>query len=419
MTPYWHTLPATFQPTEFLSGPLLTRADEARYFVSLIVTKTAVKDTDPWGCVRLHHDVLRRVMDKDCIAPIVNSLKDGGVIEVFPHCKGIKCKGYRMTARFTCVPSVRVPPNDPRLIDRIERERQRMNDERRSRWLPVHRELSEQQVGLTITDDAEAILEGLPADVRNRVWLSQSALIDRLRRREFYFSVGTTGRCFNNLCNLKCELRAAVRLYGEPLGNVDIRCSQFALLGILLTGKIPPSVPKSRETYKYPLLSVPPLSPSLLSLPAPCDSDTGLCDSDAELFAALAGDGCLYDRLLVELGWPADLRDRLKRSVLRDVLAQRGRYSNAVVEAFHRLFPSVYRAIRRINRDDHGELIRLLQRIESWLVIETVAPRLLRRIPVVTLHDAIFSRRGDVETVAEAFVSVFDELGFEMALKCE
>ena len=35
------------------------------------------------------------------------------------------------------------------------------------------------------------------------------------------------------------------------------------------------------------------------------------------------------------------------------------------------------------------------------------------------MHDAIYSRRRDVAVVAEAFGSVFDELGFRMALKCE
>ena len=75
--------------------------------------------------------------------------------------------------------------------------------------------------------------------------------------------------------------------------------------------------------------------------------------------------------------------------------------------------------IKRVNRDDHGALIRLLQRMESWLVIETVAPRLVGRIPLLTLHDAIYSRRPDVATVADAFDEVFDQLGFRMALKCE
>jgi hypothetical protein len=79
----------------------------------------------------------------------------------------------------------------------------------------------------------------------------------------------------------------------------------------------------------------------------------------------------------------------------------------------------VHRIIRAINRDDHAELIRLLQRLESWLVIHQAAPRLIGRIPIVTLHDAIYCQRQNVQTVACAFGEVFEDLGFRMALKCE
>jgi len=109
----------------------------------------------------------------------------------------------------------------------------------------------------------------------------------------------------------------------------------------------------------------------------------------------------------------------VKLGLLRDVLAKRGRYPSLVESAFRQAFPSVYRIIRAVNRDDHGELIRLLQRAESWLVIEQVAPRLLGRVRVLTLHDALFSRRRDVGTVADAFRAVFYDMGFSMGLKCD
>ena len=98
MTRYMHTLPATFQAPDFLPIRLLPHADEAKYFVSQIVTKTAVKDTDPWGCVRLHHDFLRRVMDKDCIAAIVNGRNRSRTrprgIEYPPHAAIIQERGW-------------------------------------------------------------------------------------------------------------------------------------------------------------------------------------------------------------------------------------------------------------------------------------------------------------------------------------
>ena len=110
-------------------------------------------------------------------------------------------------------------------------------------------------------------------------------------------------------------------------------------------------------------------------------------------------------------------RDVVKLAVLRDVLAKRGRYPSAVENAFRAAFPTVHRIVREVNRHDHGTLIRLLQRAESWLVIEQVAPRLLGRMPIVTLHDAIYSKSPDAPKVADAFREVFEELGFEMALK--
>ena len=70
-----------------------------------------------------------------------------------------------------------------------------------------------------------------------------------------------------------------------------------------------------------------------------------------------------------------------------------------VETAFRAAFPTVLRIIRAVNRDDHGELIRLLQRAESWLVIDEVAPRLLGKVRVVTLHDSIYSKRRDASKV--------------------
>ena len=68
------TLPKSFRAEDYLPSQLLTRADDARWLLSTIVRKTAHKDVDHWGCVRLHTRVLRRVMAPNTIAAIVNAL---------------------------------------------------------------------------------------------------------------------------------------------------------------------------------------------------------------------------------------------------------------------------------------------------------------------------------------------------------
>jgi hypothetical protein len=112
-------------------------------------------------------------------------------------------------------------------------------------------------------------------------------------------------------------------------------------------------------------------------------------------------------------------RNCVKLAFLRDVLAKRGSYPSRVEQAFRMLFPGVHAFIRAVNRRDHGELIRHLQRLESWLVVEQVAPRLVGRVPCVTLHDAIYSTLRSLTAVEATFEEVFDEIGIHLKLKRE
>ena len=59
VTHYEFILPKSFQAADYLPLRLATRADDANWLVSTIVRKTAIKDVDPWGCVRLHSNLLR------------------------------------------------------------------------------------------------------------------------------------------------------------------------------------------------------------------------------------------------------------------------------------------------------------------------------------------------------------------------
>ncbi len=61
-------------------------------------------------------------------------------------------------------------------------------------------------------------------------------------------------------------------------------------------------------------------------------------------------------------------------------------------------------------------MIRHLQSLEAALVIGSVAPRLLGSVPVVTLHDSIYSHSPAVDRVADAFREVFQEQKVQFAL---
>ena len=391
------TLPASFNPAEF--GLCTSLAEPSRWLISTIVRKTANRDTDERGCVRLHSGILRRVCHRD-YAKIADSLEKGGAIETANHSAGRKSKGYRLAARYLSDRHVRIRCSDPFLADRIQRERERMDAKSDQPRLPIHERLDELQRELSITDSADDILKRLPAHTR----LCQDVLVGYIRRREYPFSVSSTGRVFNSVTGLKRELRKCLRLAGEPIAGIDIRCAQPALLGLMMIQDTPSDGWKGCSTYKV----------------EPAGSagggSAGCLPAGFLEWLKLVSDGSVYDVLGDSLGLD---RDTVKHGVLVDVLAKKGNYPSKIEDAFRDRFPTVHEFIRRTNRGDHAELIRRLQTAESDFVIHTVAPRLVDSIPVLSLHDALYGRLGDLDDIQQAFQDASSQQGFSMAFKRE
>ena len=177
-SPYAFTLPRSFDPCEFLPHRLWTRADDARWLVSTILVKTANRDTDLWGLARLDSRILRHVLNQRTATEVMQALERGGAIETAGYCAGVKCRGYRLARRYLGDHCVRMPITDPRLLERIQRERQRLEaEERHDRWLPIHYRLNGEQQRLTIDAAADVILGGLPAHTR----LCQDVLVQNVR----------------------------------------------------------------------------------------------------------------------------------------------------------------------------------------------------------------------------------------------
>jgi hypothetical protein len=423
-------VPAGFDPADVLPVCLHRRGDDARWFLHTIVTKTAHGEMDEWGYVRLDSRILRRVMSKRTQPAVVNALVDAGVIDPpAAYFAGVKAKGYRFTQKTLGERCKLVEAQDRQLIKRLQRERERLQQEEASRWLPIHNQLAESQRGLTILPAADTILEGLAPAAQ----LCQCVLVENIKRGVFKHTVSNTGRCFNALTGLKRDFRKTVRLAGEPVGGADIRCAQPTLLSALIRLGDLQNVPTYISTLLDSLILLPPplrsLSglPGLLSALSRARRSSPTLAADFSVFESAVLEGDLYCQLVanckadgVELpDDPGEARDRVKVLLMRDVLAKNGHYPSPFEEVFQRAFPSIYRFAGWINRVDHAELIRTLQRLESWLVVENVAPHLIGRFPIVTLHDAIFARTEDLPAVVDAFGETFKALGIQLRVKAE
>ena len=98
------------------------------------------------------------------------------------------------------------------------------------------------------------------------------------------------------------------------------------------------------------------------------------------------------------------------------------RIASAIEDVFRAEFPGVWRFIKSVNQDDHATLIRILQQLEAWLVIEQVCGRFVQRYPgdfVITIHDAAYCRPEMLGALVESFEDVFRMLDFRPSLKVE
>ena len=415
-------VPASFDAGTVLPPRLRKRGDDARWFLDTIVRKMAHDETDDYGYARLHCAVIRRVMGRRDHPAVVRCLVDSEWVDApAPYCVGVKSKGYRLGSSHLDERCKLVPAEDTHIVERIHREWERMRTAQMNRWLPIHQELCRVQQALTILPEADTILDGLRNDTR----LCQHVLVENIRSQDFAFTLSSTGRVFNAITGLKRELRKTLRLAGETIGGVDICCTQPALLAVLMGGILGQNVP----TYIQSAVGLPLPASSLCRTPALTDLLSSLKSAppagpDFDLFRSLVLNGLLYDKLAslcsgagVALALPE--RESVKRAVLRDILAKRGAYPCPFEDVFRTAFPSIHRFVRWVNRGDHATLIRLLQRFESWLVVENIAPRLVGRIPVLTLHDAIYSRVRDIQVVEDAFAETFHDLGIHLRVKVE
>ena len=420
-------LPESFDPAEFLNTPKLQKhMDEARYFISLILTKLAYRDVDSCDRVLLHSAFLRKIMSCRASKPVIDALLEGGAVIRAPYQVGERSFGYTLNERYIQDRYVNVKPENPRLIARIQKWQNEAGRNRLKRMKPIHHALQKMQQELRIDgNQGREILAQLPA--KSNPFDIQGLLIGDIERRNYRINVGNYGRVSNNITSMKREVRRALRARSnEKLLSVDISCCQPALLGMLILrnathkegrgGKEERERDQTRDQREREQTSI--YDAHSLAHIGP----------ETKKFCRLAQQGKLYDHLLVELNCGKIDKDWVKKKFLSDIIAKRKtnrfgcEYPSDLEACFRRSFPCVYRFIRKFNKDgwEHANLIRELQRQESSLVIETVAANLVNSHPgvfLMTLHDAIFTTEEYIPIVVQAFEDAFEQNDYPMSWK--
>jgi hypothetical protein len=244
----------------------------------------------------------------------------------------------------------------------------------------------------------------------------------RILNGDIFYSVDkTSGRFHSNITNMTKGLRPYLRVRGEQLVNIDIKNSQPYLGTIILTNPI--KVSFLTENHAFALL----LQTLKVSL-----------YQDVKKYISLVISGQLYEYLITEFSKEGLVltRDKTKRQVLRILFARNRMPKNEVSkkcrQIFKDRFPTVHKIFSKVRGHARGDRFTnfkrfaiLLQRIESYLMLDVILKRVYKELPgtiAITIHDSIMT--GILTNNVEAVRKIMnDELtlfvGFPPQIKIE
>jgi hypothetical protein len=367
---------------------------------------------------RLKKRYLENVLGRWACQPVLECMRESGEIQRRgQYMPGSQCFLYLPAEHYRHQKLRDYVPTNPDLLRRLANARQEEDADRRRNWQPIHTVWERWQRHLRVDrEQAREIIAAIPID--SNPYDVQSLIVDRIHRREHRYKVDDFGRVHNDLTNMCRVLRPALRVRGQQLSHLDIVNSQPALLAVL----IGPRGNGSGERAGSGEVGL-------------ANSGEGETSSEAGSvsiydrrgfspvegvghYRALATAGRLYEHLMATTGMP---RGAVKKGLLRDVFGKRGSYPCPLEDAFRASFPAVHQFIRWFNRDDHAALLRHLQRVESDLVIDRVGRRLheLRCTGCISLHDAVYCARSDIEIVEQAFRDAVTSMQMQIKLKVE
>ena len=206
----------------------------------------------------------------------------------------------------------------------------------------------------------------------------------------FYKVDNTSGRFHSNVTNCPKGFRPYFRVNGEPLVNIDVKNCQPYLSTIILTDPIKASGFTENPAFAMVLQSL-----------------KVSHKQDVRKYISLVVNGNFYEYLMNEFAASGLHLDRsaTKRQVLRILFARnrapKNETNRKAREVFKKCFPTVHRIFNKVRGTAKGDKFHsfkrfaiLLQRMESYLMLDLVVKRIRREMPDVvalTVHDSVMT----------------------------
>ena len=398
-----------------------SRAPVLRARISLLLSELTRKALHvSGGSFQLGDGMIRDYLGPHDGYATIKYLRERGIlIRVDKAIAGARCDSYRVCdAMLVSKPAEYVMKKFSPEHKRVEQTISKITAFHASKRDQDHKDYAE---GLTAfrydPTECKEVLAGIDSIKPGSLgWIAQAMVVRDhnesygARGRYVRLSVGSTGRVYHPACTMKEDLRKRALITFEDTETrvraLDIKASQPTILAALLkhvAGLGP----------KHGILSSDEAQDRLKTAGgSDLSHDPSLDPIEVRNFVFIIENGDIYDYLRQQAGeiegW-APARSTAKTSFLRDVVAKRGHYEATDIElAFKTNFPSIYSYIRRVNKNSHSRLIRMLQWAESEIVFRYVWRKVVDKtgIPLMTVHDGFYCHRDAAEdlvlTVEEA-----------------
>lgn len=397
-----------------------------KIYVERIIQRKTIKD----GYANLNMQILQKILHWRDTKRIITELINRGFIECDDHfIQGSKSRGYRLTEKYR-VKTHRVLCSDNIMNRRILKYRESLNKLYPARYQKLKDMLECIEIDY---DNGSKFIENYCTEETYREkrdckksshknylkeftfedWkiIYQHSIDSIHHKDDLFFVKDETGyRLHTNITNLPKELRKFLRYKGEKLVNLDISNSQPFMLSLILLQSFNNSAlynlqnssfslnhilnnfNKDNTSYSTPLTFLNNVSYSNVGMP-----------EDVMKYINLTSSGQLYEYLMPEFenGDRQVLKFKLFWKVFyRDSNNKKREYKEEKI--FKKYFPNVMEFIKQIKANNYKDLPIAMQRIESEIILERIAMRIINENPscyFLTIHDSLLTNESSVEYV--------------------
>ncbi len=343
------------------------------------------------------------------------------VIECDNHyIKGGKSKGYRLTTKY----QTKVKKEDIQEVTLLDRNQADLGDEQdapsftRMKTFFEGLEIDYNAATSLLDEQYETSLISKQSHSCIPLYNSHKVMLDRISTKDYFFTRDSfSGRFHTSLTNLKSDYRKFLTYEKMNLVSIDLSNAQALLALNLLQENFYSgegettliNLDKISVNNQYNIQS-PFQQPSFkLIYPIMCGTSvTPAIKEELDLYTKFAVSGQFYELCCEQFQpyYEAEIsRDQVKRilfSVLFSENNENLEYIEANKDVFRQLFPFITSVFEAWKAIDHKQLSKVIQRIESFLFLDCIVPRVFEeigQIPIFTIHDSLVTLEEFVDCV--------------------